>query len=104
MKRPFLISAGAFRRVAFSAALLAAIPLAAQAPLAKPAAKTTSASKKWTLQHTPNGQPDFQGIWSFATLTPLERPKELGNKASFTEAEAIEFANRTQQQVSTDRR
>src|SRR5579871_3808397 len=110
MKRPFFISAVAFRGIVFSAALLAAIPLAAQAPAAlakpaaKPVAKTAPASKKWTLQHTPDGQPDFQGIWSFATLMPLERPKELGTKASFTEAEAIEFANRTQQQVSTDRR
>ena len=29
---------------------------------------------------TPDGQPDLQGIWTNATLTPLERPKELAGK------------------------
>ena len=28
---------------------------------------------------TPDGRPDLQGIWSFATLTPLERPRELAD-------------------------
>ena len=30
----------------------------------------------WTLPRTPDGQPDLQGAWSFATITPLERPSE----------------------------
>ena len=31
------------------------------------------------------GDPDLQGLWTNATLTPMERPVELGNKAFFTE-------------------
>jgi hypothetical protein len=35
-----------------------------------------TAQKPWTVPHTPDGQPDLQGIWNNATLTPLERPAE----------------------------
>ena len=38
--------------------------------------------KRWTLGHTPDGQPDLQGVWTFATITPLERPNELAGKQS----------------------
>src|SRR6188768_981883 len=40
---------------------------------------------------TPDGRPDLQGIWSFATLTPLERPRELADKAVLTAEEAAAF-------------
>ena len=39
-------------------------------------------------QKTPWGDPDLQGKWSNATLTPLQRPADLGDKQFFTEAEA----------------
>lgn len=39
---------------------------------------------------TPSGRPDVQGIWSFATLTPLERPQGVQGPV-FTEAEAKKF-------------
>ena len=29
----------------------------------------------------PDGNPDLQGVWDFRTLTPLERPEELADKA-----------------------
>jgi hypothetical protein len=45
-------------------------------------------SKAWTAGHTPDGQPDLQGVWTNATITPFERPAELGNKAYLTEQEA----------------
>jgi hypothetical protein len=35
-----------------------------------------------------SGRPDFEGIWNSGTATPLERPRELGDKAVFTPAEA----------------
>ena len=34
------------------------------------------------------GDPDLRGIWSNATVTPLERPAELGDKTHHTEEEA----------------
>jgi hypothetical protein len=35
-----------------------------------------------------DGHPDLQGIWTNATITPLERPAALANKPTLTEAEA----------------
>ena len=49
-----------------------------------------AAAKRWTAPRTPDGQPDLQGIWTNATITPLERPKELAGKEFFTEQEAAE--------------
>ena len=51
------------------------------------------------------GDPDLQGIWDFRTITPLERPAELGEQAFLTAEEAanleqevvdrnVELANR----------
>ena len=40
---------------------------------------------------TPWGHPDLQGVWNKQTPVPLERPKELGNKTTFTKEEAAEF-------------
>lgn len=37
------------------------------------------------------GHPDLQGVWDFRTLTPLERPKSLGDKAVFSKEEAETF-------------
>src|SRR4051812_45589002 len=37
---------------------------------------------------TPWGDPDLQGLYNTATLTPLERPEALGNKLTLTDAEA----------------
>src|SRR5207253_1699037 len=51
-----------------------------------------AAKRAWTLLRTPDGQPDFQGYWTNATFTPLERPAELaGNEFFPTEAEAIAY-------------
>ena len=37
---------------------------------------------------TSDGQPDLQGYWTNATLTPVERPAALGDKLVLSEAEA----------------
>lgn len=39
-------------------------------------------------QRTPDGQPDLQGIWTNATITPFERPANLAGKQTLTEEEA----------------
>lgn len=38
-----------------------------------------------------DARPDLSGIWNSATLTPLERPVELQDKAFFTPEEAAEW-------------
>ncbi len=63
-----------------------------------------AAQKPWTVPHTPDGQPDLQGIWNNATLTPLERPAEYAGKATLTEAEAVEFEKAELGNVNADRR
>jgi hypothetical protein len=53
---------------------------------------------------TPWGDPDLQGIWNFATSTPLERPAEVGEKAVLSGAEAEEFAEKLAFDLTRDRR
>jgi len=53
---------------------------------------------------TPDGHPDFQGIWDSASLTPFERPVELGTKAFYTEAEAAAYEKKRMQVLNRDRR
>ena len=36
------------------------------------------------------GDPDLQGVWDFRTITPLQRPEDLGDKAFLTAEEAAE--------------
>lgn len=42
---------------------------------------------------TPDGHPDLQGTFTFRTLTPMQRPTELGERAVLTEEEAAEWAD-----------
>jgi hypothetical protein len=53
---------------------------------------------------TREGHPDLQGIWSYATLTPLERPAEFSGKAFLTDAEAAAFERKTLDVQNRDRR
>jgi len=71
-------------------AIAAIIGLAPAEAQTAPATKLASA-KKWTAPRTADGQPDLQGIWTNATITPFERPAALAGKAFFTEQEAAEF-------------
>src|ERR1700734_1097011 len=69
-------------RVLVSLCALATIAAAQSqhAPVAK--------SKSWTMPRTPDGHPDLQGIWTNATLTPVERPAQFAGKATVSAAEA----------------
>jgi hypothetical protein len=62
------------------------------------------AQKPWTPPRTPDGQPDLQGIWNNATLTPMERPAQYAGKATLTEQEAVEFEKEELRNVDADRR
>ena len=83
---------------------IAAFCLQAQ-PVAKPAApEKAAAAKKYVAPRTPDGHPDFQGVWSNATITPIERPAELGAKQFFTEKEATDSLKEILDRTNADRR
>ena len=63
----------------------------------KPAAKTPASKTAW-------GDPDLQGVYTFSTLTPLQRPTALTGKEKLTEAELAEQEEKdAENRVSEDR-
>jgi hypothetical protein len=94
MSRRFLASTAALAAVVL-VALLAQAPAAGQT--SSSATKATPAAKAWTPSHTPDGKPDLQGIWSDNTLTPFERPKNLGTKEFYTDQELADLAKRVRE-------
>jgi len=62
----------------------AAIKAAADAARAAAAARAN-----WKTPRTPWGDPDLRGYWLSLSYTPLERPRELGDKTLYTEEEAL---------------
>lgn len=61
-------------------------------------------AKTAKLPRTPDGHPDLQGVWSNATITPLERPPELAGKAVLTEKEAANYERQSLKVNDRDRR
>jgi hypothetical protein len=49
-------------------------------------------------------QPDLQGIWSNATITPLERPNDLAGKTTFTADEAAAYEKQVVDRNNVDHR
>ena len=76
------------QRLAPASCSIAAVLLLAAAPAA------AQADSPSTAPRTPWGDPDLQGIWYFATVTPMERPEELAGQALLTEEEAAAFEQR----------
>ena len=68
-------------------ALLATVPMIASAQVASNSASDED-EVAWSAVRTAWGQPDLQGLWTSATLTPLERPRQQADKALLTDEEA----------------
>ncbi len=83
------------RPVFCGVALLAA---AAAAPGSSAGQVDSRASEDWVAPRTPDGQPDIQGVWTNATMTPLERPSRLADKPFYSETEAAELERAARRQ------
>lgn len=55
-------------------------------------AAPTLTAQSSEIPKTEYGHPDFQGTYTYRTLTPLNRPRELQDKVVLTEEEAKEWA------------
>jgi hypothetical protein len=64
------------------------LTLAGAALLAMSLATTSLVAQSKDTPRTPWGHPDLQGLWNVATMTPLERPDNVGGKLTLTDAEA----------------
>ena len=53
-------------------------------------AVNASAQPRDDLPRTRWGDPDLQGVWSYASLTPLQRPTSMGEREFYTPEEAAE--------------
>ena len=76
-----------------------ATSLTAQSRSAAPGRGKTS-----RLPKTAWGDPDIGGLWSNATVTPIERPSELAGKETLSAEEAADFEQKTIESRNHDRR
>jgi len=77
---------------------LAALPLVPAQVAAQPV------DSQWTAPRTPDGHPDLQGIWSFATITPLERPSLYAGRDTLTAEEVAQANQDAAVRASSERR
>jgi hypothetical protein len=87
----------------FVASIGLAIALAV-VPLLEPSvfAQARGTGKPWSPPRTPDGRPDLQGIWSFATITPFERPANMADKPVLSDQEAAEFEKQAASRANQD--
>ena len=72
------------------AAVVTAVALAVLAP-----AVAVAQSAEADVPRTPWGAPDLGGVWDFRSITPMERPDNLADKAFLTEEEAARLEQET---------
>ena len=57
-------------------------------------------AQSYKAPRTPLGQPDLQGVWTNATITPLTRPAKFGDRNVLTREEALAQERATAAQVA----
>ena len=81
----------------FMSVLAAAAAAATPVFLAGRAQAQSRVGQTVASARAPENERDLQGIWTNATLTPLERPAELAGKEFFTAAEAADYERRARE-------
>ncbi|HYL36881.1 MAG TPA: hypothetical protein VEV17_13280 [Bryobacteraceae bacterium] len=69
-------------------AILGVFAMAVTAPLSAQSASQPKRASAKAIPRTPDGHPSLEGVWTNATITPLERPAEFAAKATLSDAEA----------------
>ena len=59
---------------------------------------------KASVPRTPDGKPDLQGAWSFANVTPFERPAAFGEKATLSDEEVEQIEEQAAASSKQDER
>src|SRR5207253_724457 len=75
MRHRYLIITGT--AVVAAVVLLARVPVSGQTPRSSAPSNASGATKAYKAPRTAFGQPDFQGVWTNNTATPIERLKEF---------------------------
>src|SRR6187455_1356961 len=76
------------RHLRFGAGLAALVAaLSGQVTITPVAAQFRPSPQEWKRPRTPDGRPDFQGVWVNNNAAPLERPKVLAGRATLTDQE-----------------
>jgi hypothetical protein len=77
-----------------SASLLAPALVVGQTLTANTIQQKSTPAKPWSVPLTPEGHPDFQGVWVNNSATPLERPKALEGRQFLTDDEVATLKRR----------
>ncbi len=64
--------------------------------------KAPTAGKNWTPPKTSWGDPDLQGQWPAAVNIPMQRPANLGERATLTDEELAQREKAAQRQAEDD--
>jgi hypothetical protein len=91
-------------RYTVSLCLLSVLLFSVGASSQTPASTPERSPSNYVSPRTLDGQPDLEGIWTNATIVPLQRPNEYADKALLTEQEAAERVKRTLYEWDRDRR
>jgi hypothetical protein len=88
-------TAAVFASVIAAVVVVATMPVLGQA---KP-----QAAAKAAPAHVPEGRRDLEGTWAFATVTPLQRPKEFAGKETLTAEEKAKLEEQAVRDQFVDR-
>src|SRR5882672_3654589 len=82
----------------------AAVSLSVAPALAQASADTATAPAVAASLKTPWGEPDLQGIWTYESDMPLQRPAKFANQAFFTEEQQAELDRERAALLARDKR
>jgi hypothetical protein len=87
------------RNLCRSVSLLAAAGLGLTVAFTQAQESAVDGSAGFTAPRTSWGDPDLQGAWDYRSITPLERPRQFGDRAYYTDEEVAELEGRAAERM-----